>query len=123
MSVLSSIEEARQALEQLLRKWKFKKANAEREDAATLQAALAMCRGKLELCKKDFDRIIREQSKNITEGISIGADTTVQERILCGENGPQGISGGIFPPGGAGESHPRKVFRKKERRVRRRRGP
>ena len=82
MTVINLMEDARSSLEDFLRKWKFKKANAERASAAELQAALAKCRGQLEICKKDFDRLIREQSRYIAEGMSIGADTLVQERIL-----------------------------------------
>ena len=44
--------------------------------------AQAMCRGKLEVCKRDFERTIHQQSKAIREGEAIDADTSIQEQIL-----------------------------------------
>lgn len=83
MSVISNkIEDAKKALDELKRNRKFKKANASRAEAAELQASLAQCRGKLEVCKKDFNRTIRMEARNIAEGLAIGADTTIQEQTL-----------------------------------------
>lgn len=81
-AITRKLEDAKSALNELKRKRKFKKANAAREENAELQAALAACRGKLEICKKDFNRTIRLESRNIREGASLGADTTIQEQTL-----------------------------------------
>ena len=82
MSVVTIVEDARKSMYEFLRKYKFKKANAERAKAAELQAELAKCRGKLEICKKDFNRAIKTQSRNIVEGKRLGADTSIQEQML-----------------------------------------
>lgn len=81
-AITNKLEDARRALETLKRKRKFKKANDARAEAAELQSALATCRGKLEICKKDFNRTIRSEARSIAEGSSIGADTTIQEQTL-----------------------------------------
>lgn len=82
MSIATKLEDARNALREFSRQRQFKKANAARAEAAELQAALAKCRGKLEICKKDFNRVIKTQSRYIAEGRQIGADTTIQEQML-----------------------------------------
>lgn len=82
MSIATKLEDVRKALAEFSRKRKFKKANAARAEAAELQASLAKCRGKLEISKKDFARTIKTQSRNIAEGLQIGADTTIQEQTL-----------------------------------------
>lgn len=81
-SISNKFEDARAALSELSRKRKFKKANAARSEAAELQSELAKCRGKLEICKKDFQRTVKHQVAGISEGISIGADTSIQEQTL-----------------------------------------
>ena len=81
-AITNKLEDAKRALDALKRKRSFKKANDARAEAAELQAALATCRGKLEVCKKDFNRTIRTEARNISEGLSIGADTTIQEQTL-----------------------------------------
>jgi hypothetical protein len=82
MAISDILEDAKVYLEQLKRKYKFKKANMHREEQVELQASLAKCRGKLEICKNDFNRTIRTQSRNIADGMRIGADTLIQERML-----------------------------------------
>lgn len=83
MSVITNkIEEAKKALEELKRNRKFKKANAARAEAAELQVQLATCRGKLEVCKNDFNRTIRHEAKSIAEGVQMGADTVIQEQTM-----------------------------------------
>lgn len=81
-AITMKLEDAKRALEAFSRKRKFKKANDARAEAAELQSALATCRGKLEVCKKDFNRTIRTEARNIAEGVSVGADTTIQEQTL-----------------------------------------
>lgn len=81
-TITNKLEDAKNALNELSRKHKFKKANASRAEAAELQASLAKCRGTLEVCKKDFSRTIRTQKNSIAEGAAIGADTTIQEQML-----------------------------------------
>ena len=82
MAISDILEDAKDYLEQLKKKYRFKKANLRREEQAELQASLAKCRGKLELCKNDFNRTIRTQSRNIADGMRIGADTLIQEQML-----------------------------------------
>lgn len=65
-----------------MRKRRFKKANMDRQEAAELQSSLAKCRGKLELCRKDFARSIRTQSKNIAEGQRAGMETIIHEQMM-----------------------------------------
>lgn len=82
MAIQDSLNAARAKLEEMMKDRRFKKANLAREEKIALQTAQAMCRGKLDLCQRDFDRIIREQSRYIREGQSIGADTEIQEKML-----------------------------------------
>ncbi len=83
MSIITNkLEDARRALDDLKRKRRFKKANDARAEAVELQTALATCRGKLEVCKKDFNRTIRTEARSIAEGIAVGADTTIQEQTM-----------------------------------------
>lgn len=82
MAISDMIHEAKNTLEEIKRKYRFKKARMLMEDKVELQVTLAKCRGKLEICKKDFERAINTQSKNINDGRKIGADTIIQEQIL-----------------------------------------
>lgn len=81
-SISNRFEDARNAMKEISRNRKFKKANAARAEAAELQAELAKCRGKLEICKKDFNRTIKNQAAGVAEGVALGADTTIQEQTL-----------------------------------------
>lgn len=81
-SISDMLNDAKAYIKQMQRKHKFKKANKERDEAAALQYDLGVCRGKLESCKKQFNRTIRTQSANIAEGRATGADTIIQEQIL-----------------------------------------
>lgn len=82
MSIQDSLNAAKAKLEAMMKDRRFKKANLKREEQIELMTAQAACRGKLELCQRDFDRIIREQSRYIREGQAIGADTLIQEQML-----------------------------------------
>lgn len=82
MAITDSLKAARAKLEETMKDRRFKKANLAREEKVALQTAQAMCRGKLEVCQRDFERIIREQSRYIREGQAIGADTLIQEQML-----------------------------------------
>ena len=82
MSINTLLEDAKNALKEMKRQHGFKKANAARLKAAELQASLAKCRGKLEACKKDFNRTIGIQCRYIQEGRQLGADTTIHEQML-----------------------------------------
>lgn len=82
MAISDLIWEAQTSLKEMKRKYKFKKARTEREQAVELQMSLAQCRGKLEICKKELDRAINEQSRNIAEGMKKGTDTVIQQQIL-----------------------------------------
>lgn len=82
MAILDTLDEVKIYLEGIKKKYRFKKARLARQEAVELQTTLAKCRGKLEICKKDLNRAINTQSKNINEGKQIGADTIIQEQIL-----------------------------------------
>lgn len=82
MAISDTLDEAKVYLDNLKRKYRFRKARLAREEAVELQTSLAKCRGKLEICKNDFSRTIKTQSKNIGEGMRTGADTIIQEQIL-----------------------------------------
>ena len=83
MGIQDSLNAAKAKLEEAMRDRRFRKANLAREEKIALQTAQAMCRGKLEVCQRDFNRIIREQSRYIQEGQTIGADTMIQEQMLA----------------------------------------
>ncbi len=82
MDIINKLEDVKSYLGELKRKYRFKKARMTREDAVELQTTLAKCRGKLEICKKDLNRSINNQSRNICEGLELGTDTIIQEQIL-----------------------------------------
>lgn len=82
MAIIDMIRDTKSTLEEIKRKYRFKKARMAKEDAVELQVTLSKCRGKLEICKNDFNRAIKNQSRNINDGKKIGADTLIQEQIL-----------------------------------------
>ncbi len=82
MAILDTLDEVKSFLEGIKRKYRFRKARIARQDAVELQTTLAKCRGKLEICKKDFSRTINTQSRNINAGVKEGADTVIQEQIM-----------------------------------------
>lgn len=82
MSISDTLEEVKSYLADIKKKYRFRKAAVARAAAVELQTTLAQCRGKLEICKKDLNRTINNQSKNICEGLSLGTDTIIQEQIL-----------------------------------------
>ena len=82
MAISDMLSEAQDILKEAKRKYKFKKARMAHEEAVELQVTMAKCRGKLEICKNDLNRAINAQSKNITNGKNVGADTLIQEQIL-----------------------------------------
>ena len=82
MSVSTMLDDAKNSLADLKRKYKFKKANDSRKEAAELQSSMAKCRGQLEICTKEFKRTITTQCRNIAEGKKQHADTLIQEQIL-----------------------------------------
>lgn len=82
MAITDVLNDVKSKLNELKRQYKFKKSRMAREDAVKLQVVLAECRGKLEICKKDFNRAINDQSRNIQKGIAQDADTCIQEQIL-----------------------------------------
>ena len=82
MSITDTLDDVKASVKELMRKHRFKKANMERKEAAELQNALGKCRGQLELCRKDFARSIRTQSKNIAEGQRTGMETIIHEQMM-----------------------------------------
>ena len=82
MSISDTLDDVKASVKELMRKHRFKKANMERKEAAELQNALGKCRGQLELCRKDFARSIRTQSKNIAEGQRTGMETIIHEQMM-----------------------------------------
>ena len=79
---VNSLESAKKILADIKRSNNFKDANKRRANEAQLRSDLTKCRGTLELCKKDFQRVIRTQTDNIQKGQRAGFDTLVQEQIL-----------------------------------------
>ena len=82
MSLMDTLDAAKESLDEFKRKRRYKKANLQRAEAAQLQADLAKCRGKLETCRADFGRTIRTQAANIRKGQQEGMDTLLQEQTL-----------------------------------------
>ena len=82
MSISDTLDDVKASVKEILRKRRFKKANMARQEAAELQSSLAKCRGKLELCRKDFARSIRTQSRNIAEGQRAGMETMIHEQMM-----------------------------------------
>lgn len=82
MAISDMIHDVKNTLSDIKKKYRFKKARMLQEEKVELQVTLSKCRGKLEICKKDFDRAINTQSRNINDGKKIGADTIIQEQIL-----------------------------------------
>ncbi len=78
----SKLSKVQDMLQEMMKNHRYKKANLAREDAAKLQADLAKCRGQLEIVLKDYNRVIKTQSRNIIDGRKIGADIVVQEQML-----------------------------------------
>lgn len=82
MAIKDFFHAAEKKMEKAAKKHRYNQANREREDQIDLMTAQAMCRGKLEVCQRDFERTIRQQSNSIREGAAIDADTSIQEQIL-----------------------------------------
>lgn len=82
MSISEKLDDAKRTLAELKKKHRYKKANAAMANNVELQVELGKCRGRLEVCLKDFNRVIQAQSKNITEGRRGGFDTLLQEQQL-----------------------------------------
>lgn len=82
MPKMSFLEQAREQFEKLKKEYKYNKANASREAAAKLQYERTVCRSQLEGSKKNVERVIREQSRNIRIGRAEYQDTSIQQEIL-----------------------------------------
>lgn len=82
MSISDTLDDVKTSVKEIMRKRRFKKANMERQEAAELQSSLAKCRGKLEVCRKDFARSIKTQSRNIAEGQQMGMETIIHEQMM-----------------------------------------
>lgn len=82
MPISDTLDDVKASVKEIMRKHRFKKANMERREAAELQSSLAKCRGKLEVCRKDFARSIKTQSKNIAEGQRTGMETIIHEQMM-----------------------------------------
>ena len=83
MSKLSDLlADAQEKLDKIRRDRRFKKARLNMDDIVALRSALVTCSGQLAICKNDFELTIRDQARNIREGESIGADTSIQGEIL-----------------------------------------
>lgn len=82
MAIKDFLHAAEKKMEKASKKRRYDRANRECEEQIDLMTAQAMCRGKLEVCQRDFERTIRQQSNAIREGEAIDADTSIQEQIL-----------------------------------------
>ena len=68
MANLQSLSNAKQILEDLKRKYRYKKANDALKQESEVQYQLGVCRGKLELSIDELDDAIHTQSANIRAG-------------------------------------------------------
>ena len=82
MNLNETLDAAKVSVKEIMKNRRYKKANLERQEAVQLQADLMKCRGKLEVCKKEFNRTIVNQSKSIRDGQAEGHDTLIQQQML-----------------------------------------
>ena len=82
MELMNKIDKVKGKLNDLIRKYKFKKANKERKHQAELTLDMVNCAGDLGACKKEYEWIIRDQSRMILQGRRDGYDSHVQESQL-----------------------------------------
>ena len=82
MGVTNVLENAKDAISELKKNKKFKSKNKERQQAADLLSALMKCRGRLETCKVEFNRVIKEQYRHIKKGRAEGMDVLIQEQTM-----------------------------------------
>lgn len=65
MANLQSLSNAKQILEDLKKKYRYKKTNDALKQESEVQYQLGVCRGKLELSLNELDNVIRTQSANV----------------------------------------------------------
>ena len=82
MEIMNKIDKVKGKLNDLLKKHKYKKANKERKHEAELTLDVVNCAGDLGACKKEYEWIIRDQSRMILKGRQEGYDVRVQEAQL-----------------------------------------
>lgn len=82
MPEMSFLEQAQKQMEKLKKAYRYSKANASREAAAKLQYERTVCRSQLEANKKNVERVIREQSRNIRNGRAEHQDTSIQQDLV-----------------------------------------
>lgn len=82
MEIMNKIDKVKGKLNDLIKKHKYKKANKERRHEAELTLDVVNCAGDLGACKKEYEWIIRDQSRMILKGRQDGYDVRVQEAQL-----------------------------------------
>ena len=82
MGVTTVLENAKDALSELKKNRKFKSKNKERDKASDLLSDLMKCRGRLESCKVEFNRVIKQQYRHIKKGREEGMDVLLQEQTM-----------------------------------------
>lgn len=82
MPEMSFLEQAQKQMEKLKKAYRYSKANASREAAAKLQYERTVCRSQLEANKKNVERVIREQSRNVRNGRAEHQDTSIQQDLV-----------------------------------------
>ncbi len=82
MGLTNVLEDAREALSELKKNKKFKNKNKERQKASDLLSDLMKCRGRLEACKVEFNRVIKQQHRHIKKGREEGMDVLLQEQTM-----------------------------------------
>lgn len=82
MGLTNLLEDAKEAISELKKNRKFKAKNKERQQASDLLSALMKCRGRLETCKVEFNRVVKEQQRHIRKGRAEGMDVSIQEQTM-----------------------------------------
>lgn len=82
MAIFDLLDDAKKTVNDLKKKYKFHYLNKKREEAAGLIYDVNACQGRLGACKREFNRIIKEQSKAVREGRVNGMDVFIQQNML-----------------------------------------
>ena len=79
MKIMDKVDKVKDKLNDLIKKYNYKKANKERKREADLSLDMVKCAGDLGACKKEYEWIIRDQSRIILQGMQEGHDVYVQK--------------------------------------------
>ncbi len=82
MSIRDNINSVKDTINKYKRDRNFRKANIRREKVVELQAAMAKCRGQLEISLKDCNRTIRQQSDYLHQPYIPSTDVAIHEQLM-----------------------------------------